>query len=145
VYDDVPPVAAQRPSTVMVMSAVPVQAAGRGSPVPGRVGAVVVTDVERSAPGVAPPACPPVVVAPPSSRVVLPDGAGPLVAVPPPAVGRGDSDADALGAGVDDEAGLCPVIWINPHTTTTEQTNATTMITVTHRVLRVLRVAIRPV
>jgi hypothetical protein len=77
--------------------------------------------------------------------VVLPDGAGPLVAVPPPAVGRGDSDADALGAGVDDEAGLCPVIWINPHTTTTEQTNATTMITVTHRVLRVLRVAIRPV
>jgi hypothetical protein len=78
--------------------------------------------------------------------VVLPDGADPLVAVPPPGpVCRGDSDADALGAGVDDEAGLWPVIWIKPHTTTTEQINATTMITVTHRVLRVLRAAIRPV
>jgi hypothetical protein len=130
----------------MVISAVPVQAAGNRSPVPGRVGAIVVADVVRSAPRVALPAFPPGSVAPSSSRVVLPDGAGPLVAVPPPAaVGRGDSDADALGAGVDDEAGLWPVIWIKPHTTTTEQINATTMITVTHRVLRVLRAAIRPV
>ena len=47
---------------------------------------------------------------------------------------RGDSLAD----GVDDDAGLCPVTWISPHTTTTEHTSAATMITVTQRVFRVL-------
>src|SRR6478609_8754892 len=114
----------------MVRSAVPVQAAGRRSPVPGKVGAVVVTDADRSAPRVAPPLGPPEPAAPSSDRVVVPDGAGSLVAVPRPALlDGGDSAADALCAGVDDEAGLCPVIWIKPHTTTTEQTNATTMIT----------------
>src|SRR6478752_8178040 len=147
VYDDVPPVAAQRPSTVMVISAVPVQAAGRRSPVPGRVGAVVVTDVDRSAPGVAPPLWPSASVAASSGRLPPPDGASVVLGTDPPAaVEPGpDSAAEALAAGVDDEAGFWPVIWISPHTTTTEQTRATTMITVTHRVLRVLRVAITPV
>src|SRR5664279_6341264 len=45
VYEDVPPVLAHRPSTVIVISAVPVQAAGSARPVPGSIrGGVVDVD-----------------------------------------------------------------------------------------------------
>src|SRR5450631_611096 len=50
VYDDVPPVAAHLPSTVIVSSAVPVQAAGSVSPVPGNTGAGVVVVAGLSGP-----------------------------------------------------------------------------------------------
>ncbi len=133
VYDEVPPVVAQRPSTVMVISAVPVQAAGSRTADPGRIGAGV------RAVATAEPA---------DGRSELDSAAVDVVLsedVPPVPESTTDWLADSLAGAVDDEAGLSPVIWIRPHTTATEQTSAATMINVTHRVLRVLRVAITPV
>lgn len=142
VYDDVPPVDAHRPSTVMVSSAVPVQAAGSRRPEPGNSGASVavvameprgVSDALLSEPdeaggsAVVGAALPVVVAGEPDGAADPPDGAAESV------------------DGVDDDAGLCPVTWISPHTTTTEHTRATTMMIVTHRVFRELKVATRPV
>src|SRR5450755_1702752 len=110
VYDDVPPVAAHRPSTVIVSSAVPVHAAGSVSPVPGNTGAGVVVVAGMSGP--------------PEPSTLTADAldraGGEPSSASPTAVAEPDPDPDpeaaapAPLAGVDDEAGLWPVIWISP-------------------------------
>jgi 1-deoxy-D-xylulose-5-phosphate reductoisomerase len=121
-------VAAQRPCTVMVMSAVPVQAAGRIRPDPasstGVVDVVVAVDRPPDVDGVA------------DADDGSPDGEG---EVGSPADGAGDSDDWP------DDAGLCPVIWMSPTTTSTEASSATTRIPITQRVLVTERAAIPPV
>src|SRR5664279_5241245 len=140
VYDDVPPVAAHLPSTVIVSSAVPVHAAGSVSPVPGNTGAGVVVVGGLSGPPE--PTC----TADPLDRAGgEPSSASPTAVAEPDPDPDPEAAAPAPLAGVDDEAGLSPVIWISPQTTATEHTSAATMITVTQRVLRVFRLAIRPV
>src|SRR6476620_14798 len=133
VYDEVPPEVAQRPSTEMLISAVPVQAAGSRTTDPGRIGAGVrAVDTAEPADGRSEFVSAAVVVVRSDDDTSVPGSAA-------------DWLADSLAGAVEEEAGLSPVIWIRPHTTATEQTSAATMINVTHRVLRVLRVAMTPV
>ena len=85
VYKDVPPVAAHRPCTVMVMSAVPVQAAGRTKPEPASSTGVVVG---------------PVVVVP-AGRVLDTGGSADAVEFEPDGDGEaGDSEADVDADGL---------------------------------------------
>lgn len=108
----------------MVMSAVPVHAAGRISPEPASSTGVVVAAVP---------------VARPSG--IVDDAA----VVGGPADGEGDAESGVGDSDAVDDDDVPPVIWISPTTTSTEASNATTRIPVTHRVLVVVRAAIQPV
>ena len=137
-----PPVAAHRPSTVMVTSALPVQAAGSWTSDPGSTGAEVVVPTAVSV----------LRIPDPAGALTSGDASGRAeVVVAGFVVARlvltGWSEADALAPAEPgaEAAVLPPVIWMRPYTTAAEQIRATTRITVSHRALMVLRGGTRQV
>ena len=137
-----PPVAAHRPSTVMVTSAFPVQAAGSWTSDPASIGAEVVVPTAVSVPRIPEPAGG---LAPeePSARAEV------VVAgfVVTGLVLSRWSEADALASAEPgaEAAVLPPVIWMRPYTTAAEPSRASTRITVSQRALMVFRGGTRQV